>query len=303
MVNPLALQNSAIDADSVASWISVPSVLTIGGLVNGTRSTASLFNNAAVTSLTLNPTLAGVTKTFTNVISGAPGMTLTKTGAGTQVLGGLNTYTGDTIVKEGTLSITQAYLADASTVRIGILPGDSAVLDLNHALTDTVAQLFIDGVPMPAGTHGSTASTATYKDATAFLGTGVLNVTSGPSGFASWVGGYGLTLGNAAAAFDHDLDGLDNAVEYVLGTNPAVANAGAFVFTFQRSLASKTPDTVVAIEVGTTLAAWPLVYQVDTAPEVTITPGPTGYETVTLTVTRAPDASKFARLRVTVTDP
>jgi hypothetical protein len=96
----------------------------------------------------------------------------------------------------------------------------------------------------------------------------------------------------------------------VLGSDPtsptgggpvAAADGADFVFTFQRALASKTPDTTVVIEVGTDLVNWPGIYPVDTTPEVTITPGAPGYETVTLRVPRAPDASKFARMRVTVT--
>jgi hypothetical protein len=51
------------------------------------------------------------------------------------------------------------------------------------------------------------------------------------------------------------------------------------------------------------LVNWPGVYPVDSAPEVTITPGAPGYETVTLRVPRAPDTNKFARMRVTVTTP
>jgi hypothetical protein len=132
------------------------------------------------------------------------------------------------------------------------------------------------------------------------------------SGFAGWIGegGYDLTGAEAAVDFDYDGDGLENGVEYVLGSDPtsptgggpvAAADGADFVFTFQRALASKTPDTTVVIEVGTDLVNWPGIYPVDTTPEVTITPGAPGYETVTLRVPRAPDASKFARMRVTVT--
>jgi hypothetical protein len=134
------------------------------------------------------------------------------------------------------------------------------------------------------------------------------------SGFAGWIGtgGYDLTGADAAVDFDYDGDGFDNGVEYVLGTDPTSPNGGGpvaaadgadFVFTFQRALASKTPDTTVVIDVGTDLVNWPGVYPVDSAPEVTITPGAPGYETVTLRVPRAPDTNKFARMRVTVTTP
>ena len=64
--------------------------------------------------------------------------------------------------------------------RIGTTAGASAVLDLSHGLTDRVLELYIDGVRMSDGTYGSSASGATYKDDSAFRGTGILRVQSGP---------------------------------------------------------------------------------------------------------------------------
>lgn len=81
-------------------------------------------------------------------------------------------------------------------------------------------------------------------------------------------------------------------------------------FTFQRDQASIHPDTTVTIEVGTDLGVgFPDVYTVgeDTAGSTT---GVTvdkdtspGFDTVTLTVTMAPDTKKFARLNVAITAP
>jgi autotransporter-associated beta strand protein len=241
MVNPLALQNSALDTSSVGSFLGYGgTTLSLGGLINSGNFTVG----AAITNLTLNPTLAGVTKTYSGILSGATGMSLTKTGAGTQVLSGANTYTGNTIVQEGTLSITQAYLADTSTIKVGTVPGAAAVLDLNHALTDTVAALYIDGVQMLAGTYGSSTSTATNKDASAFLGAGVLNVLSGPSSLitllsenfdsmgsagttlpAGWTAGYLGAVGsqNRLVMAPYAGDGL------AITPMPVVVSAGAAV--------------------------------------------------------------------------
>lgn len=134
---------------------------------------------------------------------------------------------------------------------------------------------------------------------------------TGAAGFAAYASSNGLT---GAAGADFDKDGIADAVEYVLGTSPTAPNGGApvatvtggnLVFTFTRADSSMTPDVAVSIEVGGTLLAWPNVYQVgaDTAsssPGVTVTDnGAT--DTITLTVPQAPDAKKFAHLKVVVT--
>lgn len=105
---------------------------------------------------------------------------------------------------------------------------------------------------------------------------------------------------------------MPNAVEFILGggkdTNdlaklPAVtSHNGDFVVAFTRDQASKVPEATVAIEVGTTLASWPLSFNVDTAaaPEVTITDNGNGTETITLTLAQTADPKTFARLSVTI---
>ena len=101
---------------------------------------------------------------------------LTKAGAGTLDLGGANTYQGDTTVSAGTLSISNAYLGDESTVSVA---SGGAKLDLNHAATDDVFLLMLGGSPAAAGTWGSTSSAATNKDDTYFSGTGIINNAGG----------------------------------------------------------------------------------------------------------------------------
>ncbi len=120
---------------------------------------------------------------------------------------------------------------------------------------------------------------------------------------------------------DFDGDGVENGVEFVLGgdkdTNDldklptgTTTPGGDFVFSFVRDQASIAVGVAVTIEVGTDLASWPDSYSVpdaDTAgvvnPGVTVvedSPG-VGSDTVTLTVPKAPDTKKFARLKVAVT--
>jgi autotransporter-associated beta strand protein len=129
------------------------------------------------------------------------------------------------------------------------------------------------------------------------------------TGFPAWAGFYGLS---GVDTDDFDKDGLADGVEYVLGTNPTAPDAtgptgeldGAnFTFTFERDHASRTPDITLTIEVGTSLDQWDIyTVGVDTAsstPGVTVTDNGSS-DTVVLSVPRAPDDRKFARLRVTV---
>jgi hypothetical protein len=145
-------------------------------------------------------------------------------------------------------------------------------------------------------------------------GTGTIYLTglSKPAaGYALWAA---TNAPSGTAGADYDGDGVNNGVEYVLGgtkdTNDlaklpitSTTPGGDVLFTFVRDQASIDGTTTVAIEVGTTLAAWPDSYSVPgTAvannPGVTVvkdSPG-AGKDTVTLTLPRAPDAKKFARL-------
>lgn len=98
---------------------------------------------------------------------------LVKTGTGILSLTANNTYTGKTRVSGGTLSLSQAYLANSSDVWLTT----GATLNLAHAGTDTIDQLIIDNVVQPTGTWGSLASSATNKTAL-ITGTGMLLVSA-----------------------------------------------------------------------------------------------------------------------------
>ncbi len=184
-----APSNDLAEGTSVAGITFDPGApaYTFGG--NGITLAGNLVNSSANDqTITLPITLPGSgeiqmdtgTKHLTlgGSLSGSVGA-LTKAGAGTLTLGAIN-YTGDTTVEGGTLVLTQAGLARTSTVTIGTTAGANAVLDLSHGLTERVFGLSIDGVQMADGSYGSSASAATHKDDTAFLGTGMLVVQSGP---------------------------------------------------------------------------------------------------------------------------
>jgi autotransporter-associated beta strand protein len=243
--------------------------------------------------------------TVANVISGTG--SFTQDGAGTTTLGGTNTYSGDTIVKEGVLVIDGDSLLDDGTLVV-----DGGKVEVTN--NETVTELLFGAVSQAAGTYGATGSGATNIDDNRFQGTGIVTVTG--AGYGSWITGFGLSVPDQSASADPDNDGIANGVEWVLGGNPATGmdvgklpvvstDATNMVFSFKRVQESKVAGTTVVIEVGTALDAWPTVYTVgnDTAGStagVTVTDNLDGTDTITLTVAKGADTEKFARLKVTV---
>jgi autotransporter-associated beta strand protein len=132
--NLLALQNSPLDT-SGAGTVSLnagTNAYTLGGL-NGNRNLSLVItgNPASLTNLVLN-TGAGVTNTYSGIIDNrSTGMNLTKTGAGTQILSGTNTYSGKTTVSAGVLDVRNtATLTASSGLQIDY---DTATLRLENA--------------------------------------------------------------------------------------------------------------------------------------------------------------------------
>jgi autotransporter-associated beta strand protein len=102
-----ALQHSALHAAASSARLSVTSP-TIGGL-KGSTDLAAVFTAGynSVAALTLNPQDGSCIYSGA-IADGAAGMTLTKSGNGTQVLGGPLTHTGATNVDAGTLVLDGA---------------------------------------------------------------------------------------------------------------------------------------------------------------------------------------------------
>ncbi|MCX5653741.1 MAG: autotransporter-associated beta strand repeat-containing protein [Planctomycetota bacterium] len=121
--------------------------------------------------------------TIDTLIEGTVLGTLFKQGGGTLTLSQANTYLGDTQVDAGTLSISNAYLADASAVKIASL----AIMDLNFTGIDTVGAVWLGGSNMGGGTFNAATQPA-Y-----FTGGGSLYVVPEPATMAFVVlGGVGL---------------------------------------------------------------------------------------------------------------
>jgi autotransporter-associated beta strand protein len=116
---------------------------------------------------------------------------LTKAGAGTLMLTGANTYTGNTTVNGGILDIAQATLATNSTITIA----SGATLQMDFAGTATVNNLVLNRTNQPAGIY-SAATSSPY-----LAGTGSLKVLGIVAPPASTNITYSVSSGSSSGKF------------------------------------------------------------------------------------------------------
>jgi autotransporter-associated beta strand protein len=162
----ITLSGGTIGASTAWTGTLAMTLATVGGNIT--------FKAADASNVAQNITLSGV-------LSGSGG--LVKTGGGTLLLSGANTYTGDTTVQAGTLSITTGFLADNGDVYLTT----GSVFDLNFTGSDTIRTLYIDGVAQAPGTYGGSGSGASnISSLFSSTGLGTLTVTSVPEP-ATWV--------------------------------------------------------------------------------------------------------------------
>ncbi len=108
---------------------------------------------------------------------------LTKSGAGTWSLTNANTYTGNTTVNRGILSLGSGTSPTNLANTAHLLVASGAKLNLNFAGTDFVSQLWLGGARMPAGVYSSANSsyiTITVPEGTEPRIFGRLKVTTPP---------------------------------------------------------------------------------------------------------------------------
>jgi autotransporter-associated beta strand protein len=247
--------------------------------------------------LTLTGTGSGL------VSKGIPGNGgLTKSGAGTWSLTNTNTYTGDTTVTGGILSLGNGTLPTGLADSANVLVASGAKLNLNFTGTDVVNQLWLGGTRMPSGVYSSGSSTL-------ITGTGTLTVNnqSATGSYTAWSGPFGHNL-TGGPSDDGDSDGIANLLEYVFGGNPRAASSGILptatvssgnlVFTFRR-IHSTTADTTEVFQHGTDLSGWTDV-PIVAGGMVAIQPDTpqAGTDTVTITVPGGTEPQVFGRLKV-----
>src|SRR4029077_13276653 len=172
------LTNSAVTISrNIRAQSGNTGLVTVGGnSANASTFSGNIFlgTNSVATGKGVTLTAAsGGTVTFSGVIQDPTGVTtrgvLTKDGAGTTVLSGVNTYAGGTIINGGTLSMSQVANLGATT---GGLTINAGTLEISSGFSTSRAI-----------TLGNAASTfqvdpsQIYTVTSAIAGTGALNKT------------------------------------------------------------------------------------------------------------------------------
>jgi len=255
-------ENAILNYSGNSVTYTTKTAIVVGAGSSGTKTIQNNgTSNVENTAITLNDNVIiddSGAFTLGGVISESAGsFGLTKINSGTTTLSGANTYTGNTTVSAGTLSMTTTKdLADASTVSIAT----GAVLNLAVDEVDDVAVLKFAGVAQADGTYDSTNSGG--------LITGSGSIRVGGEQPTNDVASWAATFTASDASFtgspatdpltDYDNDGLSNLLEYVLGGSP-IANqdtavptvsqdATYMIFTYNRSDISTATGNDVTIK-------------------------------------------------------
>jgi autotransporter-associated beta strand protein len=300
---------------------------TLATLTAGENDTTSTFAGIIADNTGTGGTLA-LTKTGTGTLTLSGPNTYTgdtTVSAGTLVLTdnaqlrfvtGTTSGTNNRLAGTGTVTLNGDFNIDTILTDASALSSGSWTLVDTATLTETFASTFTLTGPGWSEAANVWTKTVGSKNYTFTEATGILALssTAPDTSYATWAATNASTT---TPAQDEDNDGVSNAVEYVLGgdalTNdlsklPTISAPGANVeFSFKRIQTSINAATTLSIQVGTTLLAWPDTYIIGdttaTPPTgVTILKGePVGFDTITLSIPRAPDLQKFVRLHVTVT--
>ncbi len=226
----LALTNTA--NINTSDSVTINGTLDLSGLTTGIT-LKSLAGSGAVDLGTQDLTLTAASTTFSGVVSGSGGLILSSSNTGTQVLSGISTYTGATLVNGGTLSVTGSIANSAVSVASGAtLTGSGTVGALTVASGGTVSgtlgsTLTSSGnISLASGSNYTISLTSTHSDS-AVLST---------SGSAS-VDGTIITIASTDGTFD-------------LGNKIKILSASSITGNFEFSNGSTTTTTFTGSDVG-----------------------------------------------------
>lgn len=234
-------------------------------IVEGTLKVMNSLTSSAIT-VAADATLAGSGSTTGSVTVDAGGTISPGASAGTFSVGTdlvisgiykaeLDGGSGDMVDAGGNLDISSA------TLNISVLPGGAtapAYILAEYGTLTGAAFATVSGVP--AG------YTLVYNHGANSNQIALVNPTANP--YLTWATSppYNLSGGNELPGVDADKDGIPNAIEFVIGGNPANANdsdklptaaisGGNFVFTFRRTdLSNYAP--VPFVQYGSSLTGW-----------------------------------------------
>jgi fibronectin-binding autotransporter adhesin len=228
-----------------------------------------------------------------------------KSNTSTWTLNGVNTFTGNTTVNNGTLTLSNAASPantntgnDVSTVTIS--DNGTSFLNLTYTGTDVVASLIIGTTPQAPGVYGKSGSASPIIGIPQITGDGTLTVGTG---FSAWITGPfangTVPSGQQGPNQDPDNDGISNLVEFAIANQDPtvpVASIGTFdgttlSFTKRQPLAT---SLTYAIQASTDLGT--------VVPWAAVTGTPPTYvndaTTISYTLTPGTPAKNFLRLQV-----
>ena len=195
----LSVNNTNTAAGTAAALNLSTGLDTTVGSLSGTIATPSSGTNTATIntqtgrSFTVNQTAAG---TYAGVIAGAGSFTLGSLSTNTLTLTGTNTYTGGTILNQGTITVGAAGTLGASTGALSVnntntAAGTAATLNLSTGLDTTAGSLSGTVATPSSGTNTATINTQTGRNFT-------VNQTAAGT-YAGVIAGAGsFTLGSSS---------------------------------------------------------------------------------------------------------
>lgn len=254
------------------------------GTLGGTGGIAGTTTVAGIVSPGTNATAIGTLPTHDLSINGGSYLCQIKAG------------TCDLLDVTGNLNLTNA------TLNTGILQATTLTSYTVARYTGTRTGTFNLGT-LPPGFF------VQYDDANR-----TVNLVYGAAPYTTWAQGLGMNpSGDGAPNADYDHDGVANAVEYVIGTDPKSASANSFTVTtdgtqwtiaFLHAINSATSDISVSVEASGDLSTWQSYHVqgggVDPAPQISVVPVDGTTEIIMVTLPRGLEKQIFARLRVSV---